>query len=103
MEQSSPSLEPILPFQTIVLIVLLSRIVSKRKTHLAHSFLMSKFSDNMRCTTLFEMPTISASSSIFSQRPSSTALWIFFAFLLESSPHLVDHCDSRLGSSYGLV
>ena len=31
-------------------------IVSKRGTHLAHSYFMSKFLINMRCTTLFEMP-----------------------------------------------
>ena len=35
--------------------------VSKRGTHLAHSFLKSKFSVNMRFTALFEMPTMSAS------------------------------------------
>ena len=28
-------------------------IVNKRSTHLAHSFFMSKFSVNMRCTALF--------------------------------------------------
>ena len=101
MELSSPSLELILPFQSIVLTVFCLRcevigpcfihgyestqkigfiavkhhqtldwnipwrcfcsIVSKCGTHLVHSFLMFKFSVNMRCTALFEMPTISAS------------------------------------------
>ncbi|GFS51126.1 hypothetical protein TNCV_3532451 [Trichonephila clavipes] len=37
------------------------------------------------------MPT---SSRTFSRRSSSTTLWIFFS-LLESSSHLVDHCDVR--------
>ena len=53
-------------------------IVGKRGTHLAHSFLKSKFSVNMRCTALFEMPTMSASLRTFSWRSSNTILWIFF-------------------------
>ena len=52
-------------------------IVSKRDTYLAHSFLMRRFSVNMRCIALFEMPTMSASSRTFSQRSSNTILWIF--------------------------
>ena len=52
--------------------------VSKRGTHFAHSFLMSKFSVNMRCTAHFQMPTMSASSCTFSRRSSNTILWIFF-------------------------
>ena len=55
-------------------------IVSKRGTHLVHSFLMFKFSVNMRCIALFEMPTISASPRTFSRRSSNTILWIFFTF-----------------------
>ena len=47
-------------------------------THLEHSFLMSKFSVNMRYTELFETPTMSASSRIISRRSSNTILWIFF-------------------------
>ncbi|GFV71863.1 HTH_48 domain-containing protein [Trichonephila clavipes] len=75
--------------------------VSKRGIHLAHSFLMSKCSDNMRCTTLFEKSTMFASSRTFSRRSSSTTLWIFFPFL-EWLPHFDDHCDAHLDSSYGL-
>ena len=52
-------------------------IVCKCGTHLAHSFLMSKFSVNMRYTALFEMPTMSASSCTFSPRLSNTILLIF--------------------------
>ena len=53
-------------------------IVSKRGTHLVHSFLMSKFSVNMRWTTFFEMPTMSASSCTFNRRSSNNILWIFY-------------------------
>ena len=53
-------------------------IVNKRGTHLAYSFFMPKFSVNMRCTPLFEMPNMSAISRTFSGRSSNTLLWIFF-------------------------
>ena len=53
-------------------------IVSKRGTHLAHSFLMSKFSVNMWRTALFVMPTMSTRSRSFSRRSSNTILWTFF-------------------------
>ena len=45
---------------------------------LAHGFLIPKFSVNMRCTVLFEMPTMFASWRTFSRRLSNTILWIFF-------------------------
>ena len=47
-------------------------IVSKRGSHLAHSILMSKFLVNMRCKSLFEMPTMSASWCTFRRRSSDT-------------------------------
>ena len=72
-------------------------IVRKRGTHLEHSFPII-----IRFTALFEMPTMSASSHTFSRRSSNTILWIFFTFS-SWSPHLVDHCDDRLRSSYDLV
>ena len=53
-------------------------IVSKHGTHLAYSFLMSNFSVNIRCTGLFEIPTMSASPRTFSRQSSHTILWIFF-------------------------
>ena len=53
-------------------------IVSKGDTHLAHSFLISKLSENMQCPAPFEMPTMSASSHTFSRRSSNSILWIFF-------------------------
>ena len=115
MELSPPSLEPTLPFQSIVLGVPSSQvrsngpmfhpelwinaknrldcceiivkhsietssrrciesIVSKRGTHFAHSFLMSKFSVNMQCTAFLEMPTLSDSSRTFRRRSSNTIL-----------------------------
>ena len=52
--------------------------LSKYDIHLVHRFLMYKFSVNMRCTVLFEMPTMSASSRTFSRRSSNTILRIFF-------------------------
>lgn len=39
-------------------------------------FFMSEFSDNMRCTAVFEIPTMSPSSCTFSRRSSSAAFWI---------------------------
>ena len=71
-------------------------IVSKRCTHLKHSFLVSKFSDNMRRAALFKLPATSVSSRTFIRRSSNTILWTFSPFLAWS-PHLVDHCDVRLG------
>ena len=52
-------------------------IMSERSTHLVHFFLMSKSLVNMRCTALFEMLTMSASSRAFSQRSSNTILRMF--------------------------
>ena len=48
--------------------------VCKRCTHLAHSFLISKFSFNMWRRTLFKMP----SKYAFNWRSFNTILWIFF-------------------------
>ena len=76
--------------------------VCKRGTHLSNNFLMSKFSVNMRCTALFEMHTMSASSRTFTGASSKTILWIISPFMAWS-PHLVDHCDVRLGRSYDPV
>ena len=59
----------------------LCSLVRKHGDYLVHSFLMSKFPFNMRCTALFDMPTMSASSHTFSRRSSSTILWIFFTSL----------------------
>ena len=53
-------------------------VMNKHVTHIAHSFLMSKFSVNMRCTEHFEMPTMSSSSRTFSRWLSNSILWIFF-------------------------
>lgn len=53
-------------------------IASKHNTHFVHSFLISKFSVNMRCIAPFEMPTMSASLYTFSRWSSKTILWIFF-------------------------
>ena len=47
-------------------------------TNLGHSFLVSKFSVNKRCTALFQMPPVSASSCSFIPRSSNTISWIFF-------------------------
>ena len=77
-------------------------IVNKRGNHLEHSFLMSKFSINMRCTALFEMLTVSASWRIFSRWSFNRILWIFFTIsgvVTSFDPPL----DFRLGKSYGLV
>lgn len=51
--------------------------VSRYDTYFAHSFLISKFSVNMRCTISFEMSVISANSQTFSRLSSSTVLWMF--------------------------
>ena len=77
-------------------------IVNKRGTHLAYNFFMPKFSVNMRCTPLFEMPNMSAISGTFSWWSSNTLLWIFLPFPVWSH-HLVDHYDVPFGSSYSLV
>ena len=57
-------------------------IVSKRGIYFEHSFFMSKFSVNMQCTALFEMPIISASSRTFIRRSSNNILWIFITILV---------------------
>ena len=57
-----------------ILTTLLCSIVNKRGSQLAHSILMSKFSVNMQCKTLFEMPTMSASWRTFSRRSSNTTV-----------------------------
>ena len=66
------------PHFWIILFINFCSSVSKHGTHLAHSFLMSKFSVDIRRTALFEMPTMSATSHSFSPRSSNTILWIFF-------------------------
>ena len=57
-------------------------IVSKRGIHLAHTFLMSKFSGNMRFTALFEINIMSARSHTFSRQPFNNILWIFFVIFV---------------------
>lgn len=49
-------------------------VESRRGTHLTHSFLVSNFSVDMRCTPLFEMPTMYDGFCI----SSNTILGIFF-------------------------
>ena len=74
-------------------------IERKRGTHLAQSFLMIKFVVGMRCTALFEMPTMSGSSRTFSRRSSNMILWIFFTI----SVVVTSFCRPFRCSSWQLV